>query len=118
MSIFGHRTAASPGAQAARIICDGFATFTDEQKRVLAEILVRLVPSLAAQGDRAAALPLETIKATLWKAVKAGWTGVFGLKDAARDFCAALETGPEAAPLREFCSKVAASCAPPEGSQP
>ena len=65
---------------------------------------------MAAQGDKAQALPMGKILATLKAAFGAAWTGILKPKKLAADLVAALETEAEGAELRSFCAAVANRC--------
>jgi hypothetical protein len=105
--MFGIKSAPPPGAAAVRELCKGWRDFTNEEKQAVAELLVRLVPSLAAQGDRASALPVVKIRGALGAAFRAAWVGILTPSKLLEQIAAALETDPAAEDLRQFCLGVA-----------
>jgi hypothetical protein len=108
--VFGIRSAPPPGIAAVRALCLGWDGFSPEEKQALAEILVKVAPGLAAQGDRASALPLAKIQAALGAAFRAAWTGILQPRKLLEQIGAALETDPAAAELRAFCVAVGERC--------
>jgi hypothetical protein len=108
--LFGGKTAAPPGIRAVRVIAKGFASLQPAEKQALAEILARLVPSLAAQGDQAQALPLERIRGILLEALKEAWTGALSPSKLLKDAGDAIATDPAAEELRRFCVGIAERC--------
>jgi hypothetical protein len=113
--MFGIRSAPPPGTAAVRALCEGWEGFTAEEKQAVAELLVKLVPSLAAEGDRADSLPKAKIAHALGGAFRAAWVGILQPRKLMEQIATALETDPAAGDLRAFCLAVAERCrsAPP-----
>ena len=74
--MFGVWVSLPPGTAAAHEIFKGFALFDQREKELVAEILAKVAPGLAAQGGQAQALPMGKILATLKAAFGAAWTGI------------------------------------------
>lgn len=108
--MFGIKSAPLPGVAAAQIICDGFGRLSPDEKELVAELLVRLAPGLAAQGEHAKALPMSKILSTLREAFGEAWRGILKPKKLLADLVGALEQAPEGAELRGFCAAVAERC--------
>jgi len=115
--MFGIKTSLPPGKAAAHEIFLGFAAMESSEKELVAELLVRIAPGLAAQGAHAQGLPMGKIIQTLKKAFWAAWTGLRSPTKLAETLVKALETEPEGAELRTFTAavaeRVAAAVAPP-----
>jgi hypothetical protein len=111
--MFGIHSAPPPGTAAVRALCEGWEGFTAEEKQAVAELLVKLVPSLAAEGGRADALPKAKIAHALGAAFRAAWVGILKPRKLMEQIATALESDPAAAELRAFCLGVAERCRAP-----
>jgi hypothetical protein len=109
--MFGIKTSLPPGKAAAHEIFKGFATFDLAEKELVAGILVKIAPGLAAQGDTAQRLPMGKIMQALKAAFGVAWTGIMKPKKLVADLVDALETESEGKDLREFCAAVGNRCA-------
>jgi hypothetical protein len=116
MNIWGFRVAPPAGVRAVQALCDGFATLSEDERGAIAEIVVRIVPSLAAQKDGASALPLDKIFETLKKAVLVAWTGIANPSKLLGEISTAIQQSPIAAELREYCARVVQRCEAAEKS--
>jgi hypothetical protein len=116
--MFGIKSAPPPGTAAARALCAGWQGFTEEEKQAVAEILIRLAPALAAQGEKAQALPVGKIQAALGAAFRAAWVGILQPRKLIEQIVAALDEDPAAADLRAFCAAVAGRCQAEAGTLP
>jgi hypothetical protein len=108
--MFGIKTAPPPGKAAAHEIFKGFRLFDNGEKELVAGILAKVAPGLAAQGDSAQRLPMGKILSTLKAAFGVAWTGIMKPKKLLTDLVSELETAPEGEELRTFCAAVAGKC--------
>jgi hypothetical protein len=108
--MWGIKSAALPGVAAALKVFEGFSALTDDEKRLVAQLIVKIAPGLAAHGDDAQALPMGKIMAMLKSACGAAWVGVIKPKKLLTDLVGAFESAPEGAELRKFCAEVVVEC--------
>src|SRR5512139_2710584 len=66
----------TPGRAAVREFCQAFVQLDGAQKEALAQILIRISPSLAAQSGAVNALPLDRIAGALKAALRKAWIGI------------------------------------------